>query len=333
MKFRNSKIRIGAMVGLIIGALGLTVLMSTASAANAASDYPSKPITILVGYAAGGSTDTGARLMAGELSERLGVPVKVVNRPGANAQIEYTALSRSDPDGYTMGTINFPSAIITAIDESRGATYTRDSFAPVALQVIDPTAIAVQPDSPFQTIDDLVNAAKKNPGEITATTTGIASQEHFAILLLKKKTGAALRPIHFPGGGARAATAFLGGDVDVLVANVSDMKTLVTPDNARIIGIMESERSPFLPDVPTFAEKGYDVTISSSRGYAFPAGTPDAIVKKMASTMREIMADPEFQKSMKNVGLAPSFKGPEEYAKYWGKIGDQFKALMPLVRK
>jgi tripartite-type tricarboxylate transporter receptor subunit TctC len=231
-----------------------------------------------------------------------------------------------------MAATTFPSAIITVLDDSREAEYDRDSFAPVALQVVDPTAVAVAVDSEYETPEDLVEAAKAKPGEIQATTTGVASNEHFALAQLQEATGAEIAPVHFADGSTDAITAFLGGNVDVLLANVSDMRQLVDSGKAKVIGVMESERSPFLPDVPTFTESGYEVEISSSRGFAFPAGTPEEIVDEVATAMGEIIEDPDFQQKMEDAGLAPTYMDAEEYAAYWDETAAQFEALLPLVQ-
>lgn len=320
---------------LAIPALGLLALSATACAQTAdtsSADYPAKPIELLVGYDAGGPTDTGARLLAKELEEKLDATITVVNRPGSGSQIAYTALTQTEPDGYTLAATTFPSAIISVLDESRKASYDRDDFAPVALQVVDPTAVAVATDSDIETPEDLVAAAKDDPGKLRATTTGVASNEHFALAQLEEVTGADLAPVHFADGGAAATTAFLGGNVEVLLSNVSDLQPLVESGQVKVIGVMEAERSQFMPDVPTFTEAGYDVQISSSRGFAFPAGTPDEIVTEMSEAIGEIMDDSEFQEQMAQQGLAATYMDSEEYAQYWDETTQLFSDLYPLVR-
>jgi tripartite-type tricarboxylate transporter receptor subunit TctC len=303
------------------------------NAASGSECFTEGPMTLIVGYDAGGSTDVGARLLATELEKELDATITVENKPGAGGQVGLTALANADADGYTFGTVNFPSAIVSVLDESRGATYTKDSFAPVALQVIDPTALAVAPDSPIESPTDLVEAAEENPGQLRATTTGVASNEHFALLELQEQTGAELSPVHFSEGSAPAETAFLGGNVEVLVGNVSDVSDLVESDQAKVIGVMEEEPSPFLPDVPTFAEEGYDVAISSSRGYAFPADAPEECVTAMSDAIGTIMEDEQFASQMEELGLAPSYMDAEAYDAYWTETGQQFEDLFPLVRE
>lgn len=304
----------------------------TTAAGDPADCFSKGPIELVVGYDAGGSTDVGARLMAKALEEKLDATINVVNRPGAGGQVGLTAIANAKPDGQTMGTVNFPSAIVSVLDESRQATYTRDSFAPVALQVIDPSAVAVRPDSPIRTPTDLVEAAHAAPGQLQATTTGPASNEHFVLLEMERVTGAVISPVHFSEGGAPAATAFLGGNVDLLLANVSDLTPMVENGEVRVVGVFGDERSPFLPDVPTFAEQGHDIDIASSRGYAYPAGTPQECVTAMSEAMGEVMSDQEFARQMQDLGLAPSYKDAEAYAQYWSETTEVFQALFPLVR-
>jgi tripartite-type tricarboxylate transporter receptor subunit TctC len=288
---------------------------------------------MIVGYDAGGATDIGARMLAKELETKLDGTITVANKPGANSQLAYTELTQAKPDGYTMAATNFPAAIITVLDKSRGATYTRDSFDPIALMVVDPTAIAVAPDSPIKSPTDLINAAKAEPGKLQATTTGVASNEHFALAQLEQAAGVDIAPVHFADGGAAATTAFLGGNVDFLLSNVSDLTPLVKAGKVKVVGVMDAERSALMPEVSTFTEAGYDVEISSSRGFAFPAGTPDEIVDKVSTAIGEIMQDPNFQKQMTNAGLAPSYLDAAEYATYWDETSALFEKLLPIVQK
>jgi len=319
------------LAGIGLACLSLAAC-SQSGTTSAAGDYPAKPIELVIGYEAGGPTDIGARMLAEELEDKLDATITVVNKPAANSQVAYTALTQAKPDGYTMAATTFPSAIMTVLDESRKATYERDSFAPVALQVVDPTAVAVAPDSDIKTPKDLVEAAKAEPGKLRATTTGVASNEHFALASLKEVSGADLAPVHFADGGTAATTAFLGGNTEVLLANVSDLQPLAESGKVRIVGVMDAERAESLPDVPTFKESGYDVEISSSRGYSFPAGTPDEVVDEMSTAIGEIMEDPAFQKKMTDAGLAPSYLDADEYSTYWDETEKTFGDLFPLVK-
>jgi tripartite-type tricarboxylate transporter receptor subunit TctC len=312
------------MMSRKFAAIGTTTVLALALTAcadrggstesSAEGDFEFGDLTLIVGYGPGSGTDAGARLMAAELEERLGVTITVKNQEGAGGQVGLTALANAECSGNTFGTINFPSAIVSVLDPERGATYTRESFAPVALMVIDPTAVAVLPDD-----------------EIEYTTTGVASQEHFAAISLEEEIGTKLAPVHFPEGGGAVKTTFLGGDVRVFIANVGDMMDLVENEQARVIGVMEEERSPLLPDVPTFTESGVDVSMSSSRGFAYPECAPEEAVSSLSGTIGEVMEDEEFLAKMDAAGLAPAYRNAEEYTAYWNKRDEDFTKIFDLA--
>ena len=137
--------------------------------------------------------------------------------------------------------------------------------------------------------------------------------------------------MHFADGSTAATTAFLGGNTDILLANVGDLQPLVESGKVKVVGVMAKERSPFLSDVPTFAEEGYDVHISSSRGFAFPAGTPQELVDQMSTAIGDIMSDPAFEKKMTDQGLAPTYMNAEDYSAYWDETTKVFTQLFPQV--
>lgn len=324
---------IGASSAVIILA-SLTACGNSAPTADSVGEnFPEKDMTMLVGYGPGGGTDIGARLMADALEKELDVSITVENKEGAGGQVGLTALANAKCDGYTFGTTNFPSAIVSVLDESRGATYTKDSFEPISLQVIDPTAIVVSEDSPYKTVDDLVEAAKSSPGKVQYTTTGVASNEHFAMTAVEQSSKTEFAPVHFPDGGGAPKTAFLGGEVDLYVANVSDVLEMPKNGQGRILGVMEAERSPFLPDVPTFEEDGVPVNLSSSRGFSYPECVPDDAVAKMSKAIGSIMEDDDFTKEMEKQGLAPSYKSTDDYGSYWEESQTMFEELFPTVRE
>jgi tripartite-type tricarboxylate transporter receptor subunit TctC len=312
----------------------LTFFISNPSNSKAA-DFPQKGKTIqlLVGFAAGGSTDVGARILAGGLEKELGVPVVVVNKPGASGQIAYTALTQSKPDGYTIGNTNFPSSVVSYLDSTRGATYNRKSFELLALHVIDPALFAVKADSPYKNLKDLVDAAKANPKKVTISTTGIQSDETFAILQFQKMTGTQFALVHFSQGVAAGMTAFLGGKIDVLCANVGDLLAQFKSGEIRILGIMDDEPSPFYPGVKTFEEQGYKLNSSSSRGFAAPAGTPKEVVNTLSGAIKKVVASEEHKKKMADMGLTLRYMDPAQYQKYWDEYEAMIKELLPLTKE
>lgn len=316
--------------------IALTGCGANAGATNAAGgDFPKKGKTIdlVVAFSSGGAVDTAARLIQPILEKELGTNVEVINKPGAGGQIGYTQLTSAAPDGYTIGATGSPSVVVSPLDPDRGAKYTRDSFQPLGRQVIDPAVIAVQPDSPYQTLKELLDAAKANPKSMTASTTGLQTGEHFAMAQIQETTGAEFAPVHFSEGASQATTAFLGKHVDILVANVSDVTDLTKQGKARVLGVMTSERSPALPDVPTFKESGYEVEAGTARGYSAPAGLPAEVAEKLEAAIKTAIEDPSVVQKMNDLGLQTSYLSGNEYKQFWAGQEEDFKKVLPLVQK
>lgn len=316
--------------------IALTGCGANAGATNAAGgDFPKKGKTIdlVVAFSSGGAVDTAARLIQPILEKELGTNVEVINKPGAGGQIGYTQLTSAAPDGYTIGATGSPSVVVSPLDPDRGAKYTRDSFQPLGRQVIDPAVIAVQPDSPYQTLKELLDAAKANPKSMTASTTGLQTGEHFAMAQIQETTGAEFAPVHFSEGASQATTAFLGKHVDILVANVSDVTDLTKQGKARVLGVMTSERSPALPDVPTFKESGYEVEAGTARGYSAPAGLSAEVAEKLEAAIKTAIEDPSVVQKMNDLGLQTSYLSGNEYKQFWAGQEEDFKKVLPLVQK
>ncbi|MEU7830021.1 tripartite tricarboxylate transporter substrate binding protein [Nonomuraea sp. NPDC049129] len=291
-----------------------------------------KPITLIVSFAPGAAVDAAARVVAPMLEKELGTNVEVLNRPGAGGQIGYTALSKAKADGYTIGATGSPSIVVSPLDPSRGATYTRQSFQPLGMQVLDPMLVGVDPSSPYKTLKDLIEAVKAKPKSITVTTTGVQTGEHFALADIQQKTGAQFAPVHFSEGAASAIAAFLGKHVGAYVGNVSDVKPLVAQGKIKVLGVMSGQRSPFLPDVPTFAEQGYQIEQATARGYAAPAGVPAEVRTKIEAALKKAIEDPAVVAKMKDLGLGTVYKSGQEYATYWTEQETTIKQTLPLVR-
>ena len=316
--------------------IALTGCSANAGAANnTGGDFPKKgkSIDLIVAFGSGGAVDTAARLVQPILEKELGTNVEVINKPGAGGQIGYTALTSAKPDGYTIGATGSPSVVVSPLDPSRGAKYSRSSFQPLGRQVIDPTVIAVQPDSPYKTLKELLEAVKAKPKSLTASTTGLQTGEHFAMAQIQEATGSEFAPVHFSEGASQATTAFLGKHVDVLVANVSDVTDLTKQGKARVLGVMTGERAPSLPDVPTFKESGYDLVAGTVRGYSAPAGLPDDVAKKLEAALQKAIEDPAVKEKMAALGLQTSYLSGADYEKFWAGQEEDFKKVLPLVQK
>ncbi|RJQ48955.1 MAG: tripartite tricarboxylate transporter substrate binding protein [Desulfobacteraceae bacterium] len=299
----------------------------------AAEEFPSKPITLMVPWPAGGSTDIGARIVASIAEKKAGQPVVVVNRAGAGSQVGLNELAHQKPDGYYIGFASLPAANTIILDPERKAAFTVDSFLPIINQVLDPGLIWVKADSPYKTLKDLLDDAKKRPGEIRAATTGIMGDDHLAILMLEEGTGVSFRIVHFDGG-APQFTGTLGGQVDVAFDNVGSVFTKVKAGQVRGLAVMDKERSKFLPDVPTTVELGFPKVISSStRGIMGPAGIPAPIVEKIQKIFMDSMKDPGHIEKMDKVGLAVKPMVGKEYADYFRQLHQVATPLFEKARK
>lgn len=321
--------RVTVMVVLVLG-LALT---QAAGAAEKPKDYPSRPITIMVGFGAGGSSDIGVRVLAESLKKVIGQTVLVENKPGAGSQVMLTDFkNNAKPDGYTLALINIPQIQTIVFDVTRKAAFSMKDFQPVANHVQDPGAILVGTESPFKTLEDFLNAAKANPGQVKASTTGIGSDDHLAALDVQRKTGFRFNIVHLQDT-ASALKAALGGHIDADFDNVGGFLPTVKSGQGRILAVMMESRFPDLSDVPTMRERGIDVVSSSTRGYVFPAGTPVEIVRYMEESIKKAMEDPEHIKRMKDAGLTLKFMGATEYTKFIEAQNERAKELISLYRK
>jgi tripartite-type tricarboxylate transporter receptor subunit TctC len=317
---------IGAMA-IVCAMLGF-MLASPAWAA----DFPEKgkTITLIIPQEAGGAPDVGGRLLANGLEKELGVPVVVVNKPGASTQIGLTQLIKSKPDGYTFASVTFPTSL-SYLDTKRKAGYDRKSFQPLGMHVLDVNVIAVKYDSPYKDIKDLVAAAKKAPKSITAAV-GVRNDDHFTALIFEKAAGIQFAHVTFPGGMAPALVQVVGGKIDVFCGNVGDMRSVVKNNQVRMLGVLDTERSQFFPDVPTMEEQGYRIYISSSRGYVLPAGTPKPVVDVLSNAIKKVLSSDDHKKRIADMTLALRYMSPEDFGKYWEDFETQIIELSKLIK-
>jgi tripartite-type tricarboxylate transporter receptor subunit TctC len=306
-------------------ALAATTVALIATPAMA-QQYPTRPINMIVGFPAGGSTDIGARVVAGIAEKMIGQPIVVVNKGGAGGQVGWTELARAKPDGYTIGFLNLPATNTTILDPERQAIFNEASFTPIINQVLDPGVVWVAASSPFKTMKDVIDAAKSKPGTVRAATTGILSDDHLAILMVEEANpGATFRIVHLLGGAAQMKET-LGGNIDVSFDNVGGIVPQVRGGQVRALAVMDTERSKFLPDVPTMKELGMPNVISSStRGIGGPKGMDPAVVKTLQDVLSKAMMDADHVKRLEDAGLAIKVMVGAEYEKYYKETHEKAK--------
>jgi len=307
------------------------IALTTATAPTAAKkvDYPAKgrSINMIVPWPAGGGVDIGTRLLAPYLEKELGIPVQVANKAGASGQIGEMEMLKSKPDGYTICATLVPGTITVYLDQERKATYGRKDFQPIALHVSEPAILVVKGDSPYKTAKDFIEAAKANPEKVKISSSGIMSPAHMATLQFQKVTGTKLAIVQFDGA-APALTALLGGHVD---ANIGWGGNFVGPAKSgdiRVLGVMDSQRSQFFPNVPTMEEIGYTVSFSSARGFSVPAGTPKEIVDILDGAFKKAINNDEHKKKIEEASLPLKYMDAAQYGAYWDQTEAIIKPMM-----
>ena len=276
---------------------------------------PERPVRLLVGFAAGGSTDVTARLVAAALSDRLGQPVVVENRPGAGGNIAAEAAARSAPDGHTlfMGVSGILAAN-PALYRNLPFDPLRD-FAPVSQIAFIPNLVVVHPDLPVSDLAGFIAHAKANPGRVHYGSAGNGTSLHLAGALLAARAGLAL--VHVPyRGGAPATTDLLSGKIQMLASPLVEAVAHVQAGRLRPLAVTTARRSPLLPDVPTVAETipGFEVALWN--GLLAPAGTPAPAVARLAAETAAALRGEELRRKLAEQGSEPAPSTPEDFARF-----------------
>ncbi|MFC0272365.1 tripartite tricarboxylate transporter substrate binding protein [Metabacillus herbersteinensis] len=310
--FKNMSIGILLIIALIISGCSNNTASGDNNGEQNSGSYPDGPIEVIVSYSAGGSSDIGARTLMQYVEKELGVPVVVVNKPGAGGWVGWEELLNSKTDGNTIALINTPNLMTGYMDPSVDRNESLDSFSLIANHITDPGVIAVRKDEErFNTVEELIEYAKENV--LTTTSTGVVGDDHIASLKLNKNFGTKFNAVH-NGGAGESVTAVLGGHVDVLLANVGDVTTLYNDKEIKVLGIMDETRSPLLPDVPTLEEKGFENAVSwSSRGYAAPKGVDEEKLKVLTDAFEKAIKNEEQIKTMEKAGLQVNYLNEKEY--------------------
>jgi tripartite-type tricarboxylate transporter receptor subunit TctC len=289
-----------------------------AAASALGQTYPSKPIQMIVPFPPGGVADLTGRPTAFVLEKLLKQPVLVVNRAGAAGAVGNIAAARSAPDGYTILMALSSISVIPEAERACGkaAPYDLAQFTPVALISADPTVLAVRTESPYRTVKELVEAAKKNPEKLSFSSSGIYGALHMPAAMFEAAAG--IKMLHVPySGGGPAVQALLGGQVDMTVGGPSALIGQIKGGKMRPLASWGPKRLASLPDVPTFKELGYDVEYFIWSGVFVPAGTPAPIVNTLRDAIRRGVQEPEFLATMEKIQTPPAYLDAPEFARFW----------------
>jgi tripartite-type tricarboxylate transporter receptor subunit TctC len=265
--------------------------------------YPSRPVELWCGFSAGSGTDSHARLIALYLEKELGQSVIVVNKDGAGGIAMWTELAHTAPDGYTLGIINYPGL-------AAKMNLTKLTFDPmtdiryIGNATADAVTLAVSAKSPYKTLEDVIAAAKANPGKLSVGTTGRGSQDHLTALSIEKETGAKFKYVAFPGNN-EGINAILGGHLDMMTMSVSTGASFYKSGQIDMLAIGMDERDPEFPKVPTFNEKKINLFGGGALNYkalGAPGKLPDDIAAKLSAALVAVEKNPEFIERVKAMG-------------------------------
>lgn len=294
------------------------VLGINALAANPAmAVFPEKPVRIIVPFAPGGGTDLVARTMGIVMAQDLGQPVIIENKPGGGTIIGTDAAAKSAPDGYTIVMATLAHVVNPSIHPK--LPYVHDkAFAPIMLVGRSPNVLVVRADSPFNTVKDIIAAAKAKPGQLSFASQGAGTSAHLAGELFKNQTKTFITHIPYRGAGP-AITDLLGGQVDMMFATAAAAGTFIEGKKLRALAVTTADRSlaHLLAQVPTIAESGVPGYVADSwYGLYAPAGTPPAVIARLNSAAKKAAQSDAFRKRVESEGLVISAGTPEEFDRY-----------------
>ena len=279
-------------------------------------DYPTKPITVIVSFSAGGNNDIRARMLGIEVGKTLGKTIIVDNKPGASGNIGHEILSRAAPDGYTLGIGAMgPLAVNAAIYPKVPFDPLKD-FTPIILIEKAPLVLVTRTDKPFKTIKDVIAAAKAKPDTLTIANAGAGGAHHLSAELFAQTVGISMIAVPYKGGGP-ASNALLSGEVDMMFEQSYAALPSIQAGRTRALAVTSDQRLPSLPDVPTMAELGYpQATVSNWLGLIGPKGLPPAIVKQLNEAFNKALALPDMREKIAGPGNVIGGGTPEEFAAF-----------------
>ena len=301
---------------VLLAVLGVLVASSSAGAQDA---FPSRPITIVAPFPPGGVADLTARPVAAAMEKVLKSPVGVVNKTGAAGAVGMQSVAVAKPDGYTLLLALSSISIIPEADKifDRKPAFTVDQFAPIALISADPTVLVVPADKPWKSARDFIEDAKNRPGQISYSSSGIYGTLHMAMELLSHGAGIKLRHVPHAGAGP-ALTAILGGHVDALASGPAVVLPHIKAGKLRALAGWGDKRVAALPDVPTFKELGYpDAEFYIWAGLFAPKATPEGVLARLRSAVRDAVNDPDFKAAMDKLETPIAFKQGEEFQRFF----------------
>jgi tripartite-type tricarboxylate transporter receptor subunit TctC len=298
------KLTIGLVCLLLVSALAFAGGKSEGGA-----KYPTKNITMICPWAAGGGTDAILRALSAAAEKQLGVTIAVENRTGGAGAIGHSAIKNARPDGYTIGMITFE---INSLPQQGLIDFTYADYDPLIRVNADAATLTVKADAPYNSVKEFVEFCKKNPGKVSIGNSAPGSVWHIGAGLLANETGIDVKHVAFEGA-APAVTALAGGHIEAVSVSLAEVKSQLDAGNVKCLGIMDEKRSELYPNIPTFKDQGYNITYHTWRGLAMPKGIDPAIRDILVKAFSEAIKDPAFTDQAKKLNLNLSFLPPAEF--------------------
>jgi len=308
--------------------LAVVLLGISATAAAQSSTYPDKPISMIVGFPAGGPTDLAARTLAPSMQATLGQSIVVENKPGATGTIAGAQIKRAAPDGYTIFVSSIGTFVVAPHLLKAVAYDPLKDFDYISLPFQAPNVLVTGPARPERTVAEVIELLKKNPGKVTFASSGVGASDHLAAELLWQQSDTS--GLHVPyKGGAPALQDTLGGQVDFFMTNINAVLPQIRAGKLHAIAITDDKRSPALPDVPTFAEAGVKgMEVYGWQGLVAPKGLPAEVKKKLTDAAVKAMREPATVKKLEELGITIVANQPDEFYAFVVRENERWKNLI-----
>ncbi len=319
-----------------LSGLGLFVLLTAMAAAPAwpQEAYPARSISIVVAFPPGGLADNTARPVAVVLERLLKQPVAIINKPGAAGAVGNQSVATSKPDGYTLLMALVSVSVLPEVDKlfERPQNYTLDQLTGIARVNADPSMLVVRADAPWKTLKDLVDDAKKRPGEIVFTSSGLYGAAHIPMEMFIKAAGIKMRHLPTTGGGPMM-NAMLGGHAQAVMTPVSLAAAHVQAGKRRLLAHSGTAPVAAFPEVPSFKAQGYDVDYTAWAGLVAPKGTPPQVIKMLRDAMREAVKAPEVVNSHAKLETPIAYMDADEFNVWWAKDAARLAEVVKQIGK
>jgi tripartite-type tricarboxylate transporter receptor subunit TctC len=331
----GTRAREGGMIQRALWAAVVLIILATTAAATAQEPFPTRPITIVVAFPPGGLADLTARPVAAALERLLKQPVVVTNKPGAAGAIGNQFTATSKPDGYTLLMALVSVSVLPEVDKlfGRPPTYTKDQLTGIARINAEPSIITALASSPWKTLKDLVEDARRRPGEITFTSSGLYGASHVPFEMFLHAAGG-LKMRHLPTtGGGPMMNALLGNHAQVTASTNSLVAPHMKAGTLRLLAHTGSAPIAAYPEVPSLKSLGYDVDYSAWAGLVAPRGTPPHVIKILRDAVRQAVREPEVVSASAKLDTPISYMDADEFNAYWDKDAQRLAQVVRTIGK